>query len=250
MKRRVYGKQAVREAMRGRAPLHILCVSEKATQGLTELLDLAKHQGVELRICPESQLDALAQGGRHQGVVGIGGEFPYLDLEVMVSECPNKSPFFIALDELTDPHNFGAIVRTAVCLGLDGMIIPRHRAAPVSGAVVRAAAGATEHARIARVTNLGKALCLLRENYGFEIVGLDAASDVQINSINSTRNGQVLVVGSEGKGLRRLVREACDVLVRIDMAGPVASLNASVAAAIAMYQLNQSKLDNSQVDNT
>jgi 23S rRNA (guanosine2251-2'-O)-methyltransferase len=121
-----------------------------------------------------------------------------------------------------------------VTFGLDGLIIPKHRAAGITAAVTRAAAGATEHASIARVTNLQRALLSLSES-GVEVVGLDAAADIDIHELEPSSAGRVLVIGSEGKGLRRMVRQRCDIVVHIRQKGPMDSLNASVAAAIAMY---------------
>jgi 23S rRNA (guanosine2251-2'-O)-methyltransferase len=147
----------------------------------------------------------------------------------------------VALDEVTDPQNLGAIIRSAVTLGLDGLIIPRHRAAGITAAVVRASAGATEHASIARVTNLQRTLLSLSKS-GLEIVGLDAGADIDVRDLEPSSRGRVLVVGSEGKGLRRMVRQRCDMVVHIRQRGPMDSLNASVAAAIAMYELSAKQL--------
>jgi 23S rRNA (guanosine2251-2'-O)-methyltransferase len=146
----------------------------------------------------------------------------------------SDSPLLVALDEVTDPHNFGAIVRSAVALGAHGVITLKDRAAPVTATVVRASAGATEHAAIARVTNLSRALERLRDE-GFTAVGLAGEATVSLRDLD-LRGALVLVVGSEGSGLRRLVRERCDHLARIDLAGPVTSLNASVAAGVALYE--------------
>jgi 23S rRNA (guanosine2251-2'-O)-methyltransferase len=144
-------------------------------------------------------------------------------------------PLWVALDQITDPHNFGAIVRSAVAFGVDGVIILKDRSVAVNATAVRASAGATEYAKIARVTNLVRALQQAREG-GVQVVGLDGSASEPLHAYEYPLQGRVLVVGSEGKGLRRLVREQCDHLARIELTGPIASLNASVAASIAIYQ--------------
>lgn len=239
MSRIVAGRRAVREALDARgAELSLVVVDRGARAALRELCDVARERGVRVEERETEELDALAHGVRHQGVIALAGEFHYVELDEIIDASP--SGLLIALDEITDPHNFGAIVRSAVAFGVDGVITLRHRSAPVTPVVVRAAAGATEHARIARVTNLANTLAELSER-GIEVVGLDATGAVDIDELGHPPGGRVLVVGSEGKGLRRLVRERCDVLARIPMAGPIASLNASVAAGIALFALARAR---------
>jgi 23S rRNA (guanosine2251-2'-O)-methyltransferase len=201
---------------------------------LAELLKLAREREVRCEPRPRLELDALADSARHQGVLAIAGEYPYLSLPELLASA-GENPLLVALDQVTDPHNFGAIVRSAVALGASGVVTLKDRASPVTSAVVRASAGATELARIARVTNLARALAELREG-GLQIVGLDAEGTVELHEAPHPTVGRVLVVGSEGSGLRRLTREQCDVLARITLGGPMRSLNASVAAGIAVYQ--------------
>lgn len=201
------------------------------------LVARARAEKISVEAVSVEQLDCLSKGLRHQGVVAISaGDFPYASLEDIVKNARDggRNGLIVALDEVTDPHNFGAIVRTAVALGADGVITLRDRAAPVTGAVVRASAGATEHAKIARVTNLARSLAALADD-GWSVVGLAAEAEENLAEIDLTQD-LVLVVGSEGKGLRRLVRERCTSLGKIPLAGPLASLNASVAAAVAMYE--------------
>src|SRR5690606_33550110 len=145
-------------------------------------------------------------------------------------------PLFVALDEITDPHNFGAIIRSAVAFGVDGIVIPERRSAQVTGVVSRTSAGAVEHAAIARVVNLARALETMA-NDGLQIVGLAGEGEASLDELGPAPHGRVVVVGSEGKGLRELTRKRCDLLVRIPMNGPIASLNASVAAGVAFYAL-------------
>ena len=235
MKRRIFGPRAVTEALRANAgAISVIYVTEDARQQLREIADLAEQRKVVVDSRSSAELDAFAKGDRHQGVVAITGEYSYLSLEELLSERPDDA-LIVALDEITDPHNFGAIVRSAVALGAHGLITLKHRAAPVTPVVVRASAGATEHARIARVSNLAQTIERLVDE-GFSALGLAAEGSVDIASARSD-GPMLLVVGSEGRGLRRLVREHCTALVHIPMAGPIESLNASVAAGIALYAL-------------
>ena len=235
MKRLLLGPRAVTEGLRA-APERIAVIYAEPEQrtALTDLLTLAREREVRCEPRPRPELDALADGARHQGVLAITGEYSYLSLHELLAAAGEK-PLFVALDQVTDPHNFGAIVRTAVALGASGVVTLKDRAAPVTSAVVRASAGATELARIARVTNLARTLAELRET-GFQVVGLDAEGSVELHSVPGSGKGRVLVVGSEGSGLRRMTRQQCDVLARIALVGPLRSLNASVAAGIAIYQ--------------
>jgi 23S rRNA (guanosine2251-2'-O)-methyltransferase len=217
----------------------VLVVEGAPSQQVSAIASEAERAGVALERRSPEALDALARGTRHQGVAAISAkDYPYVDLD-SVLESASANPLLVALDEITDVHNFGAIVRSAVALGADGVITLRDRAAPVTPAVVRSAAGATEHARIARVTNLARTLEAVSER-GFTSVGLDGAGDRVITDVD-LRGPIVLVVGSEGRGLRRLVRERCDLVARIPMHGPIGSLNASVAAAIALYEAKRQR---------
>ncbi len=235
MKRLVLGPRAVAEALRGQAgELSVIYVAE-ARRDLLELAELARQRKVVVEERTPTELDHLAKGDRHQGVLAIGGSYPYLSFEELVDKLP-ELPFLVALDEITDPHNFGAIVRSAVAFGAHGVLTLKQRAAPVTPVVVRASAGATEHARIARVTNLANTLQQLAKD-GYDVIGLAAEGADDLRALKRERP-TCLVVGSEGHGLRRLVRERCTQLVRIPMNGPIASLNASVAAGIALYALS------------
>jgi 23S rRNA (guanosine2251-2'-O)-methyltransferase len=236
MKRLIVGPRAVAEALRAHAnEISIVYVAEEGRRELQELAELAQQRKVVLETRAPAELERLAKGQKHQGVVAIAGSYSYLSFEELMAQMPQR-PLLVALDEITDPHNFGAIVRSAVALGAHGIITLKHRAAPVTPVVVRASAGATEHARIARVANLSQTLEALRERE-YEVLGLAAEGADDLHTLRPSQSGRVLVVGSEGRGLRRLVREHCTQLVRIPMPGPIASLNASVAAAIALYAL-------------
>jgi 23S rRNA (guanosine2251-2'-O)-methyltransferase len=237
MKRLLLGPRSVTEALRAHAAeISVIYLADEGRRELTELATLARQRNVAVEARAPDELTVLARGERHQGVIAIGGSYSYLSFEELRDQLPDN-PLLVALDEVTDPHNFGAIVRSAVAFGAAGVLTLKQRAAPVTPVVVRASAGATEHARIARVTNLAQTLSTLADA-GFEVIGLAAEGSIDLRSLRATDGPRVLVVGSEGRGLRRLVRERCTTLARIPMAGPIESLNASVAAAIALYALS------------
>ena len=234
MKRIVLGPHAAEQAIRGDPKrVHVLYVLAGHARG-RELETLAQSTGVRCETRAVVELDALAPGGKHQGVLAITGDYPYAELEQVLARAA-PLPLLVALDQLSDPHNFGAIVRSCVAFGADGILTLKDRAAPVTPVVVRASAGATERAQIARVTNLARTLGQLRDR-GMQLVGLDARGDAPLHTLEFPREGRVLVIGSEGDGLRRLTRESCDVLARVDLANAFESLNASVAAGIALYE--------------
>lgn len=241
MKRVVAGPRAVAEAVRARAgAVNVVYVEEGARKGLRELEGELRARQVKVEERPRAELDALVPEGRHQGVVAITGEYPYVSLEEALLAARER-PLLVALDEITDPHNLGAIVRSAVAFGADAVLTLKDRAAPVTPVVVRASAGATEHARIARVTNLARTLASLGEDHGMQIVGMAMDGEVEISELPEAEGGRVIVIGSEGKGMRPLVRRQCTVIARIPMEGPVASLNASVAAGIALHAASRAR---------
>ncbi|MFK7987819.1 MAG: 23S rRNA (guanosine(2251)-2'-O)-methyltransferase RlmB [Sandaracinaceae bacterium] len=235
MKRIITGPRAVGEALSGRAgDLNVVFVVQKPRGALAALAKEASKRGVRVEWRAAAELDALAKGHKHQGVVAVGGAYPYAELDAVL-DAAGPCPLLIGLDQITDPHNFGAIVRSAVVFGADGVLTLKNRAAPVTPVVVRASAGATEHARIVRLTNLARTAAAMAKE-GVSVVGLAAEGEVSISELPPAPAGRLLIVGAEGAGLRRLVREKCTVLARIDQVGPVASLNASVAASLALYE--------------
>ncbi len=234
MTRVLAGRRPVLEGMRGNAKVHRIYTEPQ--RAFPDIRRAAEAQGIPVENRDRARLDKLSDDVRHQGVVALADDYQFCELDEIVAHAEGV-PALVALDEVTDPQNLGAIIRSAVTLGLDGVIFPKHRAAGITSAVVRASAGATEHASIARVTNLQRTLLSLSET-GMEIVGLDAGADIDIRELEPSASGRVLVVGSEGKGLRRMVRQRCDIVVQIRQKGPMDSLNASVAAAIAMYEIS------------
>jgi 23S rRNA (guanosine2251-2'-O)-methyltransferase len=233
----ITGPRFVTEALRGRdaRSVEVVYAERPEDPSLIDVRGLVNRLGIRMEAAPRARLDALAAGTRHQGIIAIAGAYPFVELETLLE---GERPFLVALDEISDPYNFGAIVRSAVAFGVTGILVPKHRNAPISGVVVRASAGATEHARIAQVTNLQRTLHKLADA-GMQIVGLDGEGDVAISELPRADLGRVLVIGSEGDGMRRMVRERCTVLARIPHAGVVESLNASVAAAIALYEASR-----------
>jgi 23S rRNA (guanosine2251-2'-O)-methyltransferase len=234
--RLVLGIQGAREAIiaQGSALRVLVETRREAAPQLEALARFAHDRGAKVERVDRSTLDRLAKGERHQGVVVEAPPLAIVSLEdLVVSE--GAPPLVIALDELTDPHNFGAIVRSAVALGASGVVWPEDKSAPLSPAMARASAGAVEHARLCRVTSLPRALTELAEG-GLAVIGLDAAAESELSALDLT-TPVCLVVGSEGKGLRHATKRACTGLAKLPMRGPIASLNASVAAAIALYEV-------------
>lgn len=240
MKRIVAGSRAVTEALRAApALISVIYFDENERAGLQEIAELARTAGVRGEPLSRGALDTLADGLRHQGVIAITGEYPYFDLATMLAKAP-ASPLLVALDQITDPHNFGSIIRSASALGADGIITLKEKACPVTPVVVRTSTGATERTLIARVPNLARALAELSKRH-MQIIGLAGEGEIELGDLPYPPEGRVLVVGSEGNGLRRLVREHCDVLARIPLIGPIESLNASVAAAIALHESSRAR---------
>ncbi|MBI4873183.1 MAG: 23S rRNA (guanosine(2251)-2'-O)-methyltransferase RlmB [Acidobacteria bacterium] len=225
------GIHPVREALRaGRALDRMLIAKGTGGARIEELVRLARERGIPVRFEPREALDRLAGPGPHQGVVALGAAARYRELEEVIE----GARLIVLLDGVEDPHNLGAIVRTAHAAGADAVAIPERRAAGLTETVSKAAAGALEYLPVARVTNLNRALETLKQR-GFWIYGLDergARTYDQTDFATPT----ALVLGGEGEGLHELVRRHCDFLVRIPMAGPISSLNVSVAAGVVLFE--------------
>lgn len=228
----VYGINAVKEAIGARPVDYVLVTQGHRSPRVGEILGACRAAGVQVRFAPRVALDRAAGTEQHQDVVAICAAKAYDDLETLVAS--SEKPLIVALDGVEDPGNLGAIIRTAVGAGAAGVVIPERRAAGLSAAVARAAAGALEHARIARVTNLVRALVELKKQnlwvYGFEAHAPKSYLDLDYTGPCA------LLLGGEGRGLHRLAREACDELASLPLAGPVQSLNVSVAAGVVLYE--------------
>lgn len=238
--RLLYGLHPVEEAIRsGNRRLESVVISrQRLDVRLKGIADACQAAGIPVRLEPKEQLTRLARTDAHQGVVAVVTERRYSSLHEL-SEPKGHHLFLLALDGIEDPHNLGALLRTADGAGIDGVILPERRAAGVNATVVKTSAGAAEHVRIARVTNLVRALEeLKRENVW--CVGLDERGTLNYD-VFDFRCNCVLVLGGEGSGLHALTRRTCDYLVRIPMAGQVSSLNVSVAGAIVMYEASRQR---------
>ncbi len=196
---------------------------------MQEIIDLARGNRIPIRFEERVALDRVAGSATHQGVVALGAEQRYASLE----DIAGDAKLLVVLDGIEDPHNLGAIIRTAYAAGADAVIVPERRAAGLTETVAKASAGALEYLPVARVTNINRALEQLKER-GFWIYGLDERGDEEYSGV--TYSARIaLVFGAEGNGLHQMVRKHCDVLVRIPIAGKISSLNVSVAAGVVLY---------------
>lgn len=238
----LYGRNAVTEALRAkrRAVRRLLIAKGAKEAGLKPVTDEAQRAKVLVAETPREQLDRLAQGANHQGVVLEAASYPYTTLDDLLDAGREAPPLYLVLDQLQDPQNVGTLLRSAEAVGVTGVIFPEHRAATITPAVVNASSGATEWLRIARVTNLTRTLKQLKDG-GVWVAGLEGVPEAKpIGTVDLT-GSLALVVGSEGGGISRLVRETCDYLVRLPMHGHVGSLNAAVAGSIALYAARGTK---------
>lgn len=233
MARAVFGLQPVREAIRvhGKA-IERLLLQQGGGPTLDALRRFAESRGIAVDVVARSELDRRTAGGRHQGVLALAADLTLLGIEQIPIDA---DAVLVCLDGIMDPQNFGATIRSAVALGARAIVWPEHSSAPLSPATFRASAGAVEHAALVRVASLPQALHALGTR-GVVSVGLDAQGPVELSALDLT--GPVaLVIGAEDKGLRRGVLKACTHVARLPMKGPIASLNASVAAALALYEV-------------
>ena len=216
--------------------------SEKRGDPVAAIVSAAAHSGIATREADAGELDRLAEGGAHQGAIALTGEYAYADLEDLLAIAAERreTPLVVALDGVTDPHNLGAILRSAYLLGAHGVIVPRDRAGRVTPVVTKASAGATEHLAVAQVVNLTRALETLKEA-GLWVAGVSAGRGGPLWSFDGL-GPTALVLGSEGKGIRPLVAKTCDHHVEIPMSGAaVGSFNVSVAAALTLYEISRQR---------
>lgn len=233
----IEGKNPVMEALRSDAQIDTILISREAAQGsMNKILELAKAKNILVKNVDKALLDRLSENKRHQGIIAEAMEYEYKEIDDILDFAKQKGekPFVIILDEITDVHNLGAIIRTAECLGAHGVIIPKRRAAQVNGVVAKSSAGAVEFLPVARVTNIVSAIEELQKK-GLWIYGADMAGNNVSDEKFDVPVG--LVIGNEGTGIGRLVKEKCDTLVKIPMKGKINSLNASCAASIIIYEV-------------
>lgn len=233
----IAGRNAVMEAIRAGQPIDTIFVDVAAQGSIGKIKAAAKDAGIVVKPVAKQKLDQLCDGLNHQGAVATLSCVAYAELSdlLRISEEKGTPPFLILLDEIEDPHNLGAILRTADAAGADGVILPKRRSASLTPTVFKTSAGAAGVLPVARVSNLVACIKELKERniwvYGADMDGQDW------NNVRFGQVGTALVIGSEGHGLTRLVKENCDALIRLPMLGQINSLNASVAAGILMYEV-------------
>jgi 23S rRNA (guanosine2251-2'-O)-methyltransferase len=233
----IYGINSVAEALkaRGRAFAWVGVAKERHDLRLQRVVDECRRQGVPVRFVDRAELDRMAGNNAHQGVVAVTSAKQYNDLDDVIAAKRGEQSLIVVLDGVEDPHNLGAILRTADAAGANGIVIPERRAAGVTGAVAKASAGASEHLPIAKVTNIARTLEELKSKNVWT-VGLDERGPQPYDSIDYKMDCAI-VLGAEGKGLHDLVARKCDFLVSIPMLGKVPSLNVSVAAGVVLYEI-------------
>lgn len=238
----IMGRNAVREAVRSGRSIDKILVTKEIDGSLREIINLARDNNIRVDSVVREKLDELCmpfghgqKTGNHQGIVAMVPGVEYCEIADILNFAKEKGekPFIIILDGIEDPHNLGSIIRSAVCAGAHGIIIPRRRAVSVTAAACKASAGAVEYAHIARVANIANAIARLKDE-GLWIAGADMSGTAMTSA--RMEGALALVIGSEGDGIGRLVKEKCDFLVSIPMFGQIDSLNAAVAAAVLMFE--------------
>ena len=233
----IEGRNAVLEALRsGRTIDHVFLAEGDTDRALSRLAGMAREAGAVVKTADRRKLDAMSPTGAHQGVIAFAAAHAYSTVDEMLAdaEAKGEAPLLVICDELSDPHNLGAILRSAECAGAHGVIIPKRRSVGLTAVVGKSSAGAVEYMKVARVANLPAVIEDLKKR-GVWIFGTAASGDRLLYDAD-LRGPAALVIGSEGFGMSRLVEERCDFLVRIPMMGHINSLNASAAASILLYE--------------
>lgn len=238
MEDQVEGRNSITELLKSGKDINKLYVQKGEKHGsINEIIKLAKQNKVVITELDRAKLDQMSESYNHQGVIAIVPPYEYCDVDEILeyAKSKNESPFILILDGIEDPHNLGSIIRTAECSGVHGIIIPKRRSVQVNATVNKTSAGAAQYVKVARVNNLTETIKYLKENdvwiYGTDIEGKCYYNEQKYNG------GVAIVIGSEGFGMSRLVKENCDFLVKIPMVGKINSLNASVSAGILMYEV-------------
>lgn len=237
------GRNAVAEALKaGRSINRLLLAGGDRDGSVAEIRALAKERGTICQTVERAKIEAIAGGLRHQGVLAYVAPVAYAELDDILAAAEEKGepPFLLLLDELEDPHNLGALLRTADATGVHGVLIPKRRSVPLTATVAKTSAGAVEYVPVARIGNIAQTLKMLKEK-GFWVAGADMDGPATCWEADLT-GALVLVVGSEGHGMSRLTRELCDFVVRMPMVGRINSLNASVAGSILLYESMRQRL--------
>ena len=237
------GRNAVTEALKSGRGINKLWIASGDREGsVAEIATLAKERGIVVQYVERAKIESLAGGHRHQGVLAYVAPVPYAELDDILKAAEEKgeAPFLVLLDELEDPHNLGALLRTADATGVHGILIPKRRSVSLTATVAKTSAGAVEYVPVARIGNIAQTLKKLKEK-GFWVAGADMDGEKAYYEADLT-GPLVLVVGSEGRGMSRLTKEACDFIVSMPMVGRINSLNASVAGSILMYESMRQRL--------
>lgn len=238
----IAGRNPIIEALRSNHPINKIWIAENSGQGaMKEVIHLAKENRIIVQFVPKRKIDQLANGLTHQGVLASIAAHSYAELEDLFERAKEQQedPFFLILDEIEDPHNLGSILRTADAAGAHGVIIPKRRAVGLTATVAKASAGAIQYVPVVRVTNIAQTIEELKQR-GVWVAGTDAKAEEDYRKANWDLP-LALVIGSEGKGIGRLVLEKCDFTVKLPLVGEVSSLNASVAAAILIYEVHRNR---------
>lgn len=232
----IFGRNPVIEALEAGRKLEKVIVLDGGTGSLRKIVGMAKEAKLRVEFVDRKTLDRISGGENHQGVIAKGQVFEYSNIDDMFAAASEEGedPFILVLDGIEDPHNLGAILRTGECAGVHGIIIPERRAASVDSVAMKVAAGAAEYVKVARVKSLSRTLDELK-NRGVWVVGLDMGEKIYYEQ--NLKGPIALVVGNEGHGISRLIREKCDYIASIPLRGNVSSLNASNAVAVAVYEV-------------
>lgn len=237
----IAGRNSIIETLKSERDIHKIWIAESSQRGpMQTIVKLAKERNILIQYVPRKKIDQITNEN-HQGVVAQVAAYQYAELEDLFKRAEEKGedPFFLILDELEDPHNLGSILRTADACGVHGIIIPKRRSVGLTATVAKLSTGAIEYIPVARVTNIAMTIDELKER-GIWVFGTDAKESQDYRKMDASMP-LALVIGSEGKGMGRLVREKCDFLIRLPMVGHVTSLNASVAAALMMYEVHRKR---------
>jgi 23S rRNA (guanosine2251-2'-O)-methyltransferase len=245
MREILVGRQPVRETLRARRRQVFKLLMAAGTQPVgivSEIISLARQARLPVQEVDRRELDKLGGEANHQGLAAEVSGYPYVDLETLLRAArqADEPPFLLLLDHVQDPQNLGSLLRSAEAAGVHGVVLPGRRAAGVTPAAVRASAGAAEHVLVAEVANLVQAMQALKAQNVW-LAGLEARPEAQLYTAANLSGPLGIVVGSEGQGLARLVRETCDFLLRLPMHGQVSSLNAGVAGAVALYEARRQR---------
>jgi 23S rRNA (guanosine2251-2'-O)-methyltransferase len=233
----IIGKNPVIEALKSSRDINKILIAEGSQRGqMQQITQLAREANVIVQFVPKKKIDQVTDGN-HQGVLAYIAAYQYAEMDDLfaAAEKNNEPPFFLLLDEIEDPHNLGSIMRTADAVGAHGIIIPKRRAVGLTATVAKASTGAIEYIPVVRVTNMARTIDELKDR-GVWIAGTDATGSEDYRRMDGSLP-LGLVIGSEGKGMGRLIREKCDFLIHLPMVGKVTSLNASVAASVLMYEI-------------